>query len=74
MNTPLSALDESQCVFRCDGCGKREPGTHGRLGDWHKPSHWYQRGDEDGMQLACSRDCIDRIAAKSGKTGVVLPI
>lgn len=60
----------------CDGCGKRAPGVFWPKGDhnWHKPEKWYERSDEDGIQSACSRECIDKIAEKSGKTGVVLPI
>jgi hypothetical protein len=57
----------------CDGCGKREPmesnGMH-----WFKPRDWFERHDGDGTQTACSRECIDKIAAKTGKTSVVLPI
>lgn len=68
------SIDTAQCVFRCDGCGCRAPGESSRRGDWFKLSSWYQRVDEDGIQLACSRECIDKIAAKSGKTSVVLPI
>ena len=59
--------------FICDGCGKRCPGTFSN-GQWHKPALWYQRSDEDGPQLACSRECIETIAEKTGKTSVVLPI
>jgi hypothetical protein len=59
--------------FICDGCGKRAKGNE--AGDHYiKPYDWYQRSDKDGIQLACSRPCIDRIAEKSGKTSVVLPI
>lgn len=58
----------------CDGCGKRAPGVPGRLGTWHKPRSWYERSDDDGIQSACSRECIDKIAEQSGKTNVVLPI
>lgn len=60
--------------FICDGCGKRAPSSNNRHGDYFKPASWYQRSDEDGVQLACSRKCIDVIAQKSGKTSVVLPI
>lgn len=60
--------------FICDGCGKREPGTFNRMGDALKPRLWYQRGDDDGTQMACSRECIDKIAEETGKTDVVLPI
>ena len=46
----------------------------GPLGQWLKPPLWYQRSDADGIQLACSRDCIEVTAYRTGKTSVVLPI
>lgn len=56
----------------CDGCGKREPmKSNGRT--WYKPSEWYERSDDDGTQTACSRECIEKIAEKTGKTAVVVP-
>ncbi len=55
----------------CDGCGKRAPMWAGRFGDWHKPQEWYQRSDEDGTQMACSRQCIEKVASK---TDLVSPI
>lgn len=58
----------------CDGCGKRAPAVAGADGHWHKPRDWYERSDKEGIQTAWSRACIDTIAAKSGKTNVVLPI
>lgn len=58
----------------CDGCGKRAPMVAGLNGQWFKPRSWFQRSDEDGIQTACSRECIDKIAEKSGKTRVILPI
>lgn len=67
---------QHQCWFVCQGCGKRAPGeffAHGDL-NWHKPRLWFERGDEDGAQTACSRECNDVVAAKTGKTGVILPI
>jgi len=60
-----------ECI--CDGCGKREPAEH-HPGGTFKPSHWYSRRDEDGEQLACSRKCIEKVAAKTGKTALVSPI
>lgn len=57
----------------CDGCGKERPGEPAG-GRFLKPSGWYERSDADGIQTACSRRCIDRIAAETGKTGTVLPI
>ncbi len=60
--------------FICDGCGKRTPAEMGRSGDAFKPRSWYARGDDDGQQHACSRECIEKIAEKTGKTAVVLPI
>lgn len=62
------------CEFICDGCGKRAPGECNKSGDWFKPRSWYERSDEGGMQTACSRECIEKIAEKTGKTKVVLPI
>jgi hypothetical protein len=57
----------------CDGCGERRPmWNNGR--DWFKPSDWYERSDEDGIQTACSRECIKIIAEKTGKKKVVLPM
>lgn len=62
------------CEFICDACGKRAPGFANRMGDWFKPCAWFSRSDEDGTQLACSRECITILAEKTGKTSVVLPI
>ena len=56
----------------CDGCGKRrEAINNGR--DWFKPQSWFERADEDGIQTACSRECIEKIAERTGKTSVVFP-
>lgn len=60
--------------FICDECGKRAPGESNYYGGWFKPRQWYQRSDKDGTQLACSRECIDKVAEKTGKTKCVLPI
>lgn len=61
--------------YICDGCGTRQPAVYypatGHVG---KPAHWYERSDDDGLQVACSRACIDRIAAQSGKIRVILPL
>ena len=61
------------CKFVCDGCGKEEAGEFVAQ-SWIKPRDWYQRSDGDGSQVACSRQCIDTVASKTGKTRVVLPI
>jgi len=58
----------------CDGCGARAPMWANRLGDWFKPRDWFERTDDDGTQTACSRRCIDLIAARTGKTDLVLPV
>lgn len=59
----------------CDGCGKREPAmVAGIPKKFMKPRDWYERSDDDGVQTACSRECIDAIAEKTGKTRVILPI
>jgi hypothetical protein len=64
----------SRVIFVCDGCGKQEDGWFTINGTAAKPEGWYGRRDDDGTQIACSRECIDAVAAKSGKTRVVLPI
>lgn len=61
------------CEYVCDGCGKREPAVL-YPGGLFKPAAWYERSDEDGVQHACSRECIEKVARTSGKTSVVLPI
>lgn len=61
------------CEFTCDGCGKKAPGFSAH-GQWFKPSQWFERSDDDGIQTACSRPCIDTIAKNSGKTAVVIPL
>lgn len=60
------------CEFICDGCGARASFGHFQ-GGWFKPDAWYERSDKDGSQIACSRECVKRIAEKSGKTDVVMP-
>ena len=62
------------CKFICDGCGKEAPGYYSANHSWHKPLDWFERSDNDGPQTVCSRPCIELVAAKTGKTGVVLPI
>lgn len=62
-----------QCEFICQGCGRREPGEYYGL-SWHKPREWYERSDRDGVQTACSRQCVETISRRTGKTAVVLPI
>lgn len=57
----------------CDGCGRRQP-MESSHGNWFKPHTWFERSDNDGIQSACSRACIEKIAKTSGKTAVVLPI
>ncbi|MBT9132474.1 MAG: hypothetical protein DDT33_00992 [Firmicutes bacterium] len=61
------------CEFICDGCNKKAPGEYNGQ-DWFKPRSWYERSDKDGIQTACSRECIKKIAEKTGKTDLVLPI
>ena len=47
--------------FICDECGKREKGWANHLGDWFKPPKWYQRTENGKTQVACSRECIEKI-------------
>lgn len=65
----------SKCVFKCDGCGKEGDGVFYR-GDhaWHKPESWFTRDDAEGVQIACSRKCIDQIAGDTHVTRGILPI
>lgn len=74
MKEPLTTdpLADAQVVFRCDGCGQRAAGHF--QNHWWKPDSWFQRSDADGAQIACSRECIDKVAERSGKTGLVLPV
>ena len=57
----------------CDGCGTEAPARLDQHGYIDKPSYWYERQDEDGRQLACSRACITTIANRTGKTSMVMP-
>ncbi len=59
-------------IFTCMGCGKQENGWWNPLGQVFKPDNWFQRSDKDGVQLACSRQCIDKISKETGKTRCVL--
>ena len=59
-------------IIICDGCGK-EAKAEEHNGNFHKPSSWFQRSDDDGIQVACSRECIKKVSKDSGKTSVVLP-
>lgn len=61
------------CVFVCDGCGKNESAREIEQ-DYHKPRDWLQREDEDGLQDACSRECIEVIAKATDKTAAVIPL
>jgi len=70
----MSEHKGKQVLFICDGCGVMQQGFFGRYGQAFKPPKWFQRTDDDGTQLACSRECIDRIAKETGKSRVVLPI
>ena len=46
----------------------------GADGNFHKPNHWFERSDKDGIQTACTRECITEVADKTKKTDLVLPI
>lgn len=59
----------------CDGCGKEAPAlAEGRIPKWSKPQLWFSRSDDDGIQDACSRACVDQIASATGKTNLVMPL
>lgn len=61
-------------IWVCDGCGKQKPAEVWGNHTFGKPRDWFERSDKDGIQTACSRECIEKIAKKSGKTDLVLPI
>lgn len=63
----------ARVIFICDGCGKQEDGYFGHNGSAHKPHDWYIRGDDDGVQISCSRECIKTVSEKSGKNSLVMP-
>ena len=69
----MSDSKKWQVTFRCDGCGKESPGVNYGNGNFNKPNNWFIRGDDDGVQIACSRACIETVSNTSGKTSVVLP-
>lgn len=59
--------------YICDGCGLRAKAITYDMRDWFKPRDWFQRSDKDGIQDACSRECIEKISVKTGKTRAVSP-
>jgi len=61
------------CKYICDGCGKEKPADENWNG-YHKPRQWYERSDDDGVQVACSRECIKVAAEKAGVHSLVLPV
>ena len=61
------------CEYICDGCGKRKLAVRNEH-NWIKPYDWYERSDKDGIQTACSRECIAKIAERTSKTNLVLLI
>ena len=67
-------VHDGYAEFVCGGCGKRERGVFA-AGRWYKPYFWFERGYDAGdVQIACSRECIEKIARKTGKTSIVKPI
>lgn len=58
----------------CDACGKREKATVYRgAHNFSKPNKWFERSDEKGIQTACSRECIDKLAETTGCSKAILP-
>lgn len=53
----------------CDGCGRKQT-----VKRFDKPREWFSREDDDGVQLACSRQCIRKTAEATGKSGLVMPL
>ena len=63
------------CKYVCDGCGKESPAARyeNNTTRWFKPHEWFQRGDKDGIQDACSRECVEKVSVKTGKSSLVSP-
>ena len=58
----------------CDGCGKEQPADVGHGGHaFVKPNAWFERSDKNGIQTACSRECVKKVAEKTKTTDVILP-
>lgn len=65
----------ARVIFFCDYCEAQAEGEwYGSPPSAHKPRHWFQRSDKDGVQVVCSRTCIDLLAEKTGKTNIVVPM
>lgn len=64
------------CFYVCDGCGKTEKARFYKSNPtrFFDPADWFERGDEDGIQNACSRECVKKIAEETKKTSVVIPL
>ena len=63
----------ADAVIRCQGCGRIGRMWCNDFGQWFDPRSWYSRRDDDGVQIACSRECIGKVSKASGKHDVVAP-
>lgn len=61
-------------IWVCDGCGKQKPAAVWGDHTFKKPHGWFERSDKDGIQTACSRECVEKVAKKTGKSAAVLPL
>ncbi len=59
----------------CDNCGESAKAVHAKESSVYlKPRDWWERTDEDGTQLVCSRKCRAELSRKTGKSDVALPV
>ena len=70
IHSAMSFLDEDKkvsegttCMFKCDHCGAKAPGTKRNGFGWNKPHKWYARTDLKTKQtfVACSRKCTEAL-------------
>lgn len=59
-------------IIICNGCGKQAKMIEGENCHYHKPHSWFERSDEDGILVACSRECVAKISKETGKTGMIM--
>ena len=63
-----------QVTFKCDGCDKLGEARIQRSGTILRPKDWFERMDEKGYQIACSRECVASVAAATGRSAAILPV
>ena len=72
--TPAAPPKLFQVTFKCDGCGQLGEARIQRSGTILRPKDWFDRMDEKGYQIACSRECVASVAAATGRPAAILPV